>query len=93
VKQRVASHLLDLASAPQRPQDRLVAHVSQPELADAIGSVREVVARALRELRLAGLLATSPDSIVILDPARLHDESWGLDRPVTSVTRTRYPCH
>jgi CRP/FNR family transcriptional regulator len=77
VKQRVASHLLDLASARQLPQDRLVAHLSQQELADAIGSVREVVARALRERRLAGPLATSPDNIVILDPARLHDESWG----------------
>jgi CRP/FNR family transcriptional regulator, cyclic AMP receptor protein len=52
VKQRVAAALPDLASA-QRPQDRLVAQVSQQELADAVGSVREVVARALRELRLA----------------------------------------
>ena len=77
VKQRVASHLLDLASVQQRPEGRLVARVSQQELADAIGSVREVVARTLRELRLAGLVATSSDSIVILDAARLHDESWG----------------
>jgi CRP/FNR family transcriptional regulator, cyclic AMP receptor protein len=76
VKQRVASHLLDLASVHPRPEGRLVARVSQQELADAIGSVREVVARTLRELRLAGLVATSSDSIVILDAARLHDESW-----------------
>jgi CRP/FNR family cyclic AMP-dependent transcriptional regulator len=75
VKQRVAAHLLDLASAQQRPQDRLVARVSQQELADAVGSVREVVARALRDLRLAGLVATAPDSVLILDPTRLHDES------------------
>ena len=54
-----------------------MARVSQQELADAAGSVREVVARALRDLRLAGVVATSPDHIVILDPARLHAESAG----------------
>jgi CRP/FNR family transcriptional regulator, cyclic AMP receptor protein len=76
VKQRVAAALLDLASAQQRPMDRLVAQVSQQELADAVGSVREVVARALREFRLAGLVATGPDSVLILDPIRLHDQCW-----------------
>ena len=53
VRQRVAAHLLDLASAQQRPRGHLVARVSQQELADAVGSVREVVARVLRDLRLA----------------------------------------
>jgi CRP/FNR family cyclic AMP-dependent transcriptional regulator len=76
VRQRVAAHLLDLASAQQRPEGRLVAQVSQQELADAVGSVREVVARVLRELRLAGLVATAPDSVVVFDAARLHSESW-----------------
>jgi CRP/FNR family cyclic AMP-dependent transcriptional regulator len=76
VRQRVAAHLLDLASAQQRPEGRLVARVSQQELADAVGSVREVVARVLREFRLAGLVATAPDSVVIFDAARLHSESW-----------------
>ncbi len=76
VKQRVAAHLLDLASTQQRPEGRLVARVSQQELADAVGSVREVVARILRELRLARIVATGPDSVLILDAAQLHDESW-----------------
>ena len=76
VKQRVATHLLDLASAQQRPVGRLVARVSQQELADAVGSVREVVARALRDFRLAGLVATAPDSVLVLDPTRIHEESW-----------------
>jgi CRP/FNR family transcriptional regulator, cyclic AMP receptor protein len=79
VRQRVAAHLLDLASAQQHPQDRLVARVTQQELADAVGSVREVVARALRALRVAGLVATGPDSVLILDPAGLHDQSWSAD--------------
>jgi CRP/FNR family transcriptional regulator, cyclic AMP receptor protein len=75
VRQRVAAHLLDLASAQQRPDGRLVAQVSQQELADAVGSVREVVARVLREFRLVGLVATAPDSVVIFDAARLYSQS------------------
>jgi CRP/FNR family transcriptional regulator, cyclic AMP receptor protein len=77
VHQRVAAHLLDLASAQQHPAGRPVAHVSQQELADAVGSVREVVARALRDFRVAGMVATTADSVVILDPARLYAESGG----------------
>jgi CRP/FNR family cyclic AMP-dependent transcriptional regulator len=77
VHQRVAAHLLDLASAQQHPAGRLMAHVSQQELADAVGSVREVVARALRDFRVAGMVATTADSVVILDPARLYAESGG----------------
>jgi CRP/FNR family transcriptional regulator len=76
VRQRVAAHLLDLASTQQRPRGGLVARVSQQELADAVGSVREVVARVLRDFRLDRLVETGPDSIHILDPAGLHDRSW-----------------
>ena len=76
VRQRVAAHLLDLASAQQEPA-WLAARVSQQELADAVGSVREVVARVLRELRVAGVIATAADRIVILDATRLYAESGG----------------
>jgi CRP/FNR family transcriptional regulator, cyclic AMP receptor protein len=87
VRQRVAAHLLDLASGRQRPHSRLVAQVSQQELADAAGSVREVVARALRDLRVAGIVATAADSVEILDPARLYAEAEGPGQPVTLVAR------
>lgn len=76
VRQRVAAHLLDLASAQMHPRGRLVARVSQQELADAAGTVREVVARVLRDFRVAGIVATSSDSVLILDAERLHGESW-----------------
>jgi CRP/FNR family transcriptional regulator len=76
VSQRVAVHLLDLASGEQRRHGPLVARVSQQDLADAVGSVREVVARVLRDFRLDRLIATSADSIKILDAAGLHDQSW-----------------
>jgi CRP/FNR family transcriptional regulator len=81
VRQRVASHLLDLASREEGPKDRLIAVISQQELADAVGSVREVVARTLRELRVEAIVATSTDSVVILDAQRLYEETWSSDAP------------
>jgi len=75
VRQRVAAHLLGLASSQQHSRDCLTARVSQQELADAVGSVREVVARVLRDFRLAGIVATSANAVVILDAARLYAES------------------
>lgn len=79
VRQRVARHLLDLASeAPDRePAGALLVTVTQRELAEAVGSVREVVVRVLRELREEGVVRTERDRIVILDPARLiAEQSW-----------------
>ena len=63
--------------APLLGDDRLVARVSQQDLADAVGSVREVVARVLRDFRVAGIVATAADTVVILDAARLHAETAG----------------
>lgn len=75
VRQRVARHLLDLAagSGPGRP---LIAPVTQQELADAVGSVRAVVARSLAELRDAGLVGSSSKGITILDADGLLDQAW-----------------
>lgn len=70
VPQRVARHLLDLASIePQAPH--LTASVSQQELADAVGTVREVVVRVLRSLREQGCVRTERGGIVLTDPERL----------------------
>lgn len=69
VRQRVARHLLDLASVDR--SDEFAASISQQELADAVGSVREVVVRVLRELRTQGCVRTRRDGIVIVDPERL----------------------
>jgi CRP/FNR family transcriptional regulator, cyclic AMP receptor protein len=81
VRQRVARHLLDLASerlpepaSEQRSGSELVVRVSQRELADAVGTAREVVVRVLRELRQEGIVWTGRDQIVIADPAQLIQE-------------------
>jgi CRP/FNR family transcriptional regulator, cyclic AMP receptor protein len=76
VRQRVARHLLDLASESQRGSE-LLAAIGQQDLADAVGTVREVVVRALRDLRQEGLLRTGREGIVLLDPERLAAEAYG----------------
>jgi CRP/FNR family transcriptional regulator len=76
VRQRVARRLLDLAA--NRPDGKLVVRATQQELADAVASTREVVARALRELRNAGVVAASKKGIVVRDPMALREEAaWG----------------
>ena len=77
VRQRIARHLLDLASDHHRPGE-LLAPISQQELADAVGTVREVIVRVLRELREEGSVETRRQGIAILDPERLHaiGTSW-----------------
>jgi CRP/FNR family transcriptional regulator len=74
VRQRVARHLLDLAAAQQHAGE-LVASVTQQELADAAGTVREVVARVLKQLHAAGITAGSDRGVIILDAARLDAEA------------------
>jgi CRP/FNR family transcriptional regulator len=70
MRERVARHLLDLSS--QGPEDGLLAApVTQQALADGVGTVREVVARILRDFREEGIIETTPGLIRIQDPARL----------------------
>ncbi|MGF4046131.1 Crp/Fnr family transcriptional regulator [Paenarthrobacter nitroguajacolicus] len=75
VEQRVSRHLLDLAS---NSEDGLIVNVEQQELADAIGSVREVVARALRKLREAGLVERHGRGLRIVNPSALHHIASGV---------------
>lgn len=76
VRQRVVRHLLDLAASRPASDGRLSAVVSQQDLANSVGSVREVVARVLHELRSAALVRTSPGRVEILDPLKMSLELW-----------------
>ena len=76
VRERVVRHLLDLAASRQPASSHLTAVISQQDLANSVGSVREVVARVLRELRVARLVRTSPGRVEILDPERMSTELW-----------------
>ncbi len=68
LRQRVARQVLNLA-VPQG--NDLVARVTQQQLADAVGSVREAVARVLRELRWAEILESRSGSIILRDAIAL----------------------
>lgn len=73
VRQRVARHLIDLASE-QRQGPELMATITQQGLADAVGTVREVVVRTLADLRVDGIVMTRRGGVVILAPERLLEE-------------------
>ena len=70
VRRRLARHLLDLAANAQRGEDLLV-RASHQELADHIGTVREVVARTPATLRTDGYLVTEGNLIRLVDPHAL----------------------
>ena len=66
MRERVARHILDQSVGDPDGQG-LGATVTQQGLADGVGTVREVVARVLRDFRAEGLIATQPGHIRILD--------------------------
>jgi CRP/FNR family cyclic AMP-dependent transcriptional regulator len=72
LRQRTARHLLDLAT--RQHDGRLIAPVTQQELAEAVGSARPAVARVVAELRALGLVATASLGVAILDAEGLHAE-------------------
>lgn len=64
VRARLSRHLLGLGVWRG---DEIVVDVQQNQLADAIGSVREVVARALKEIEADGLIERRSSVIVLKD--------------------------
>jgi CRP/FNR family transcriptional regulator, cyclic AMP receptor protein len=79
VRQRLARQLLLLATTG--PGSRLVVVAAQQDLADAIGSVREVVTRNLHQLHEEGFLDVSRDEIAIRDPLRLAEIAGQRPKP------------
>jgi CRP/FNR family transcriptional regulator len=72
VAQRVAFDLLDRACRAQLSNGLLQARASHQDLADGIGSVRQVVTRALADLRERGLVETTPGCVTITKPVALE---------------------
>lgn len=72
---RVARDLIERARASGRLQSGDCVQVTQQALADAIGSVREVVARSLRELKRRKLIASQHSCLTILDLKGLAREA------------------
>jgi|SRR5581483_3908511 len=76
VRQRLAGHLLAIAVGGEH--GRRVVRATQQELAGSIGTVREVVARTLHDLRDEGLVTVSPRQIEIVDEQGLSEITFGV---------------
>lgn len=87
VRERVAHALLEMAHSEA---ELLIVSATQQEIADAIGSVREVVARTLRQLRDDGLVDRGAHRLVLRDPEALARIASSDCRP-GPVTTTREP--
>lgn len=68
-RERLARCLLDMAHPG--PSGHLVVGATHQELADSIGTVREVVSRVLRDLRTDGLVSTNAGQIILERPVGL----------------------
>jgi CRP/FNR family transcriptional regulator, cyclic AMP receptor protein len=75
LRQRITRYLLDRATCG-KDAATLIAEISQQELADAVGSVRPVVARILHDLRAEGLIETAKEGIALIDPEGLSTQTW-----------------
>jgi len=71
IRERVAYDLLERASQSQLIVGRLEVKATQADIADSIGSSREVISRALTSLRARGIVETAPGVIRILAPTFL----------------------
>ena len=80
VTERVARHLEATARAEGRPLmagTTLELTLTQEQLATRLGTVRELAARALAQLRRSGVIAQRGRRVTILDPARLTTRARG----------------
>lgn len=73
IRQRLAYDLLDRACREQLATGQLTVIANQAELADSIGTSREVAARALALFRSEGLISTGRGTIRIEHPSRIAE--------------------
>jgi CRP-like cAMP-binding protein len=71
IRERLAYDLLERAARTQLVVGRLDVSAKHAELADSIGSSREVVGRALSGLRAEGIVETAPGLVRVIDPMSL----------------------
>lgn len=81
---QLATHLLEWAVPA--PDGTTEVRANHQQLADATGTAREVVTRALSSLRDCGLVATRRGAVAILDPAALSRVADG-DDPQDALRR------
>ena len=72
VRQRLARQLLHFAGEVDHPERPLVLPMSHEEIADAVGSAREVVSRHLSRLQSEQIVALDRGQVTLIDPIRLE---------------------
>src|SRR4029077_21018300 len=77
VRLRVANAILEIAGIRGDTRPGTVVSGTQHELANAAGTVREVVATALQALKREGIIKVRRGSVVILEPERLAQVADG----------------
>ena len=71
MRERVSRHLMDMARKTPSGEG-LVVDATQQQLADAVGTTRQVVNRVLGDLRRARIIDMNRGQIEILQPSRLE---------------------
>jgi len=71
IRERLAYDLLERACRSQLVVGRLQVNATHNDLASSIGSSREVVSRALKGFRAAGIVKTTSGVVRVVDPMRL----------------------
>jgi CRP/FNR family transcriptional regulator len=69
LKQRLAREIMLLSDL--QPEDRLVS-VTEQQLADGVGSIRESIGRTIGDLRREGSIATTRHGLIVLDAVTLR---------------------
>jgi CRP-like cAMP-binding protein len=69
LKQRLAREIMLLSDL--QPEDKLVS-VTEQQLADGVGSIRESIGRTIGDLRREGSIATTRHGLFVLDGAILR---------------------
>ena len=75
IKVRVARHLREMTL--RGLDGRAIVHISHQRLADAVGTVREVVSRELTALRAEGVIDRTAGAVRVIDEARLASLAAG----------------
>jgi CRP/FNR family transcriptional regulator len=76
LEQRLARELLLLAS--MQPSDMLIS-VTEQQLADGVGSIRESVGRSIASFRRRGWVATTRNGVIVLDTDGVRSIRDGAD--------------
>ena len=84
IRERLAAHLLD--TAEPTGDGRLEAPFTHRDLAEALGSAREVVSRALADLQRADIVGSVRGGIEILDASGLSDIAGAWWSPTNVLT-------